>query len=937
MPQYDSVIRIVTKITTKDAEESLASLEWKIKKSAKYMNELRSKMDLLKDQKIPTKEYKDLQSNLEDAKKELSGLIAEQERYDSLGINSGGAWDSLNEKIATASDNVDSIKAKMQAHTDAGKDFVLGKDTEQYATWGRQYEYEEETINKAGEHYTRLLEKTNEKQAKTKAEAAEEQRLAQIRENAVVGNQRIVQTLEHIKQLEQEIADLKKAGVTEGYEDYDGRLRELSVLKTEVNNYTANIEKNKDSYNKLGNTTKQSFEKVNKSAKKSGGIIATLASRFKELDLSHLIFNQISKAFNAMASGIKEGFGNLYKENQMFKNSIDSLKASTNTLKNALAAAFKPLVDIAIPYVQKAIDYLTILADKFAQILAAITGQKTYTKAIKQTTGALKDQNKENNKQLSSLDKLNNLSSGGKGEGASGTGSMFEEVPVDQNLAIIFQQMAEYAEKLKNIFSQGFWDGLGDWEYRWDAVKESIGTIKNSLVDIWTDPSVLSASDSYNESIMYMLGSLAGSATSIGISIASNLLGGISKYLSENGSRIKEFIVSMFDIGTEINYLISDLSETFAYIFEAFAGENGQQLTSNIIGIFADAFMGVAEIVGKLIRDILTIFIQPFVDNKEEFRTALDGFLGVLSEVTGTIKEGIDETFEKLNEVYDEHFKPFFDSIANGLSDTVGKFMEFWNGSVQPILDEWAAKFDQVWIEHIQPMLNKFVKLFGKVADFLKVVWENVLKPLIDWIIENVLPVVLPIIDGIVKGVMTLFGVISDVISGIIDVLGGVMDFLTGVFSGDWDKAWRGIVDIFKGIFNLIPTIIEGIINTAIDIINGIIGGINVVATKVPGVPTIPEIEKVSIPRLATGTVVPPNDEFMAVLGDNKREPEIVSPVSTMKQAVFDAILAAGGIGTQGGETNLHLTVECEGHQLISLIQKLDREYYKQAQRHILA
>ena len=99
----------------------------------------------------------------------------------------------------------------------------------------------------------------------------------------------------------------------------------------------------------------------------------------------------------------------------------------------------------------------------------------------------------------------------------------------------------------------------------------------------------------------------------------------------------------------------------------------------------------------------------------------------------------------------------------------------------------------------------------------------------------------------------------------------------------------------------------------------------------------IPKLEQVSIPRLATGTVVPPNREFMAVLGDNKREPEIVSPISTMKQAVLDAILEAGGIGRQGGETNLHLTVECEGYQLISLIQKLDREYYKQAQRHILA
>ena len=113
MAQYDGAIKIATKITTKDAEESLASLEWQIKKSAKYMDELRSKMDTLKDQKIPTKDYKDLQEELASAEKELSGLIAEQERYNELGVSSGGAWDALNEKVASASDKVDLIKEKL--------------------------------------------------------------------------------------------------------------------------------------------------------------------------------------------------------------------------------------------------------------------------------------------------------------------------------------------------------------------------------------------------------------------------------------------------------------------------------------------------------------------------------------------------------------------------------------------------------------------------------------------------------------------------------------------------------------------------------------------------------------------------------------------------------------------------------------------------------
>ena len=162
MAQYDGAIRIVTKITTKDATESLSSLEYQIKKSAKYIDELRSKMDTLKDVKIPTQEYKDLQDELSKAEKALSELIQEQEKWVEIGVSSGLAWDELNERVAAAGDKVDSIKAKIQALTDAGRDFTLGKDTAEYRSYAQQIEYEEEAIIKAGKHYNKLLGKTKE-------------------------------------------------------------------------------------------------------------------------------------------------------------------------------------------------------------------------------------------------------------------------------------------------------------------------------------------------------------------------------------------------------------------------------------------------------------------------------------------------------------------------------------------------------------------------------------------------------------------------------------------------------------------------------------------------------------------------------------------------------------------------------------------------------
>lgn len=71
------------------------------------------------------------------------------------------------------------------------------------------------------------------------------------------------------------------------------------------------------------------------------------------------------------------------------------------------------------------------------------------------------------------------------------------------------------------------------------------------------------------------------------------------------------------------------------------------------------------------------------------------------------------------------------------------------------------------------------------------------------------------------------------------------------------------------------------------------------------------------IPKFATGTVVPANyGNFAAILGDNKREPEIVSPLSTMKQAVIEA-LASQGSQKQPVTINISLDTR-SGKRLLS-------------------
>ena len=80
--------------------------------------------------------------------------------------------------------------------------------------------------------------------------------------------------------------------------------------------------------------------------------------------------------------------------------------------------------------------------------------------------------------------------------------------------------------------------------------------------------------------------------------------------------------------------------------------------------------------------------------------------------------------------------------------------------------------------------------------------------------------------------------------------------------------------------------------------------------------------EQIHLPRLASGTVVPPRaGEFAAILGDNPKEPEVVSPLSTMKQALKEAMLEVNGAG--GGD--IRLTVNLEGKAIYDTVVRRNR------------
>jgi|GEM_PF-2802773 len=148
-------------------------------------------------------------------------------------------------------------------------------------------------------------------------------------------------------------------------------------------------------------------------------------------------------------------------------------------------------------------------------------------------------------------------------------------------------------------------------------------------------------------------------------------------------------------------------------------------------------------------------------------------------------------------------------------------------------------------------------------------------------------------------------------------VVNPIKNFFDGLWKGIGDaarntvegmkKLFEGLATVIKAPFQSVANLINGILKIITSAVNFLIGALNnlkfTIPDWVPGVGgkkfefNIPKLPDFQIPKLADGAVIPPNAPFAAILGDNRREPEIVSPLSKMEEAVENVLTRIGGIG----------------------------------------
>lgn len=150
-----------------------------------------------------------------------------------------------------------------------------------------------------------------------------------------------------------------------------------------------------------------------------------------------------------------------------------------------------------------------------------------------------------------------------------------------------------------------------------------------------------------------------------------------------------------------------------------------------------------------------------------------------------------------------------------------------------------------------------------------------------------------------------LGGALGTLIGTLAGLVGGWVNSKLIALRGTISSWWDGIVGVCKDAINGILAGINGLITGVVDGMNAVVGAINTLSFTVPRwVPklggstfgfNLGTITAPQIPYLAQGAVIPPNREFMAVLGDQTSGTNIEAPLETIKQAVAEVLAQMGG------------------------------------------
>ena len=240
------------------------------------------------------------------------------------------------------------------------------------------------------------------------------------------------------------------------------------------------------------------------------------------------------------------------------------------------------------------------------------------------------------------------------------------------------------------------------------------------------------------------------------------------------------------------------------YIFKDFVPKVVNSFSKNIAPVIGDVFGAGLKEAGKQFEWI-----------GKNMKKSVDG---IIIPALNVIGDAATDVFDSIGQAWEEHGGELLSNISTFFENLRGHFDGFYENAFKPVWDNILAVFSTVWDEHLKPLVDKFVDAFLTIGNEILIFYNEVLAPVVDWVMTNIYPIIVEFINKVVEIVGKVVGAISDAIGGIIDFIKGLVQFIVGVFTADWEKAWEGIKNMFSGVWDFMV----GVINTVKEIFTGV-------------------------------------------------------------------------------------------------------------------
>lgn len=342
--------------------------------------------------------------------------------------------------------------------------------------------------------------------------------------------------------------------------------------------------------------------------------------------------------------------------------------------------------------------------------------------------------------------------------------------------------------------------------------------------------------------------------------------------------------------------------------------------------------------------------LQNFIDSVGKFATNLIPRIKIaLSGVVNLIKGLVPKIAEELPSLAKNIIPMALGavlSVFNALAETLPTLLVTLIQTIVGILPDLIPQLVTGLVNMLVLLMTNFDKIILPIIDALPLIIES----LITALFENLPQVVAgltSVIGSLVTSLPQILASLKNAIStffvsmwdGIKNIFANLGPWFESKFADAWNRikavfsnvkqfftnVWGKIKNVFTNTAQAIADSISGavrgainaVLSTAVKIINGFIGAINVaidIINAIPGV-GISHLSTLSVPALAQGAVLPPNKPFLAVVGDQKHGTNIEAPLETIKQAVAEVV--GGNGGKQPAIVNVYISSK-RGLRLIS-------------------